>query len=78
LPASLRSAANLYGIFGEKEMLLSNKIWFEPICFQVLWQFGVCAAEPLIFAPPHLSHALRGEGRTLFELFLKYTANLFF
>src|SRR3989344_6624949 len=34
LPASLRSAANLYGIFGEKETDLSNKIWFEPICFR--------------------------------------------
>ena len=34
LSASLRSAANLYGIFGEKEADLSNKIWFEPICFR--------------------------------------------
>jgi hypothetical protein len=37
----------------------------------------VCAAEPLIFAPPHPSRAKRGEGMQ-FELFLKYTANLRF
>src|SRR3989338_6159532 len=56
-----------------KNFFCPYKIWFEPICFQVLWQFGVCAAEPLIFAPPHLSRGRRGEGMQ-FELFVKYTA----
>src|SRR3989344_7902337 len=49
-------------------------MWLEPFFFRVLGQFGVCAAEPLIFAPPHPSRAWRGEGRIPFELFLKYTA----
>jgi len=29
--------------------------------FPVFWQFGIFAAEPLIFAPPHPSRAKRGE-----------------
>ena len=32
--ASLRSAANSYCFWGEKEKDLSIKIWFEPICFR--------------------------------------------
>src|SRR3989344_91794 len=30
-----------------KNFFCPYKIWFEPICFQVLWQFGMFAAEPL-------------------------------
>jgi len=41
-------------------------------------KLSVCAAEPLIFAQPHPSRALRGEGRIPFELFLKYTAKFDF
>ena len=30
----------------------AGKIWFEPICFQILWQFGMCGgAAPSLFTP---------------------------
>ena len=31
-----------------KKILLPFQIWFEPICFQVLWQFGMLSASPFI------------------------------
>ena len=59
----------LFFDFMIKNFFCPYEIWFEPICFQVLWQFGIFAAEPLIFAQPfNPSHAKRGE-EIPFELF---------
>src|SRR3989344_99548 len=32
----------------EKISFALSKIWFEPTCFQVLWQFGIFSASPFV------------------------------
>jgi hypothetical protein len=55
---SRRSARIWKGFLGENEKDLSIKIWFEPICFQVLWQFGMFSASPFILPARQFRAAL--------------------
>jgi len=53
------------------KIFFSQKLKCSPsrYFYQVLWQFGIFVAEPLIFArPPNPSRAKRGE-EIRFELF---------
>ena len=74
-----RSASISNGFLAKNEMHLSNKIWFEPICFQILWQFGIFAAESLIFACPPLPRSARQHQRkVLFTIFFLRATHFFF
>ena len=62
------------------EQMTARMFWRKSILFNHQKKLEIVSVrgEAAHFAPPHQSRALRGEGRIPFELFLEYTANLYF
>ena len=53
-----------------KNFFCPSKIWFEPICFQVLWQFGIFTPESFLPAHYEPRFAWRGQNsvRAIFRI----------
>ena len=49
-----------------KNFFCPSKIWFEPICFKVLWQFGMLSASEFIL-PAWFIRAAHSAARTEFR-----------